>query len=45
MGLGVLDDHHLEHVPGTAPLADMMDAEHHQYHGTHSISIDGKIAV
>ncbi|KAI1617435.1 serine/threonine kinase 16 [Exophiala viscosa] len=33
MGLGVLDDHHLEHVPGTALLTDMLDAEHHQFHG------------
>ena len=27
MGLGVLDDNHLEHVPGTAPLIDVIDAE------------------
>ncbi|KAF1960645.1 serine/threonine kinase 16 [Byssothecium circinans] len=33
MGLGVLEDHHLQHVPGTALLADMIDAQHHQYHG------------
>jgi hypothetical protein len=33
MGLGILDDHKLEHVPGTALLADMIDAEHHQFHG------------
>lgn len=33
MGLGVLEDHHLQHVPGTALLADMVDAERHQYHG------------
>ncbi|KAF2877601.1 serine/threonine kinase 16 [Massariosphaeria phaeospora] len=33
MGLGILDDHHLEHVPGTALLADMVDAERHRYHG------------
>jgi hypothetical protein len=24
MGLGVLEDKHLEHVPGTAPLAEVM---------------------
>lgn len=24
MGLGVLDDNHLEHVPGTAPLIDVV---------------------
>ena len=34
MGLGVLDDKHLEHVPGTALLADMIDARQHRYHGT-----------
>ncbi|KAF2203835.1 serine/threonine kinase 16 [Delitschia confertaspora ATCC 74209] len=33
MGLGILDDHHLDHVPGTALLADMLDAQHHRYHG------------
>ncbi|EHY57324.1 hypothetical protein HRR83_002811 [Exophiala dermatitidis] len=33
MGLGILDDHHLDHVPGTALLADMLDAQHHQFHG------------
>lgn len=33
MGLGVLEDSHLEHVPGTALLADMLDAEQHRYHG------------
>lgn len=27
MGLGVLDDNHLEHVPGTAPLIDVLSAE------------------
>ena len=32
MGLGVLEDKHLQHVPGTALLADMMGARH-QYHG------------
>jgi len=26
MGLGVLEDHHLEHVPGTAPLAELLAA-------------------
>lgn len=34
MGLGILDDRHLEHVPGTALLADMSDAQHHGFHGT-----------
>jgi hypothetical protein len=24
MGLGVLEDKHLEHVPGTAPLAEVL---------------------
>ncbi|OCT54622.1 cycloheximide resistance protein [Cladophialophora carrionii] len=33
MGLGILEDRHLDHVPGTALLSDMMDAEHHQFHG------------
>lgn len=33
MGLGILDDNHLDHVPGTALLTDMLDAEHHQFHG------------
>lgn len=32
MGLGVLEDHHLQHVPGTALLADMMGTQH-RYHG------------
>ena len=32
MGLGVLEDHHLQHVPGTALLADLTGAQH-QYHG------------
>jgi hypothetical protein len=37
MGLGVLEDHHLQHVPGTALLADMVgDSHEHQYHGTSS---------
>lgn len=35
MGLGVLDDKHLEHVPGTALLADMVAATQHEYHGKH----------
>lgn len=26
MGLGVLEDTHLEHVPGTAPLAEVLAA-------------------
>jgi hypothetical protein len=26
MGLGVLEDKHLEHVPGTAPLAEVLAA-------------------
>ncbi|KAJ4291674.1 hypothetical protein N0V90_009569 [Kalmusia sp. IMI 367209] len=34
MGLGVLEDHKLQHVPGTALLADMLGTQHqHQYHG------------
>jgi MFS family permease len=33
MGLGVLEDRHLDHVPGTALLADMLDSERHQFHG------------
>jgi hypothetical protein len=33
MGLGVLEDHHLQHVPGTALLADIVEASQHQYHG------------
>jgi hypothetical protein len=24
MGLGILEDSHLEHVPGTAPLAEVL---------------------
>lgn len=35
MGLGVLEDRHLEHVPGTALLADMLNAQEHRYHGMH----------
>jgi hypothetical protein len=35
MGLGVLEDHHLQHVPGTALLADIVgDSHERQYHGT-----------
>jgi len=33
MGLGILEDNHLTHVPGTALLADMLDTEQHRYHG------------
>ncbi|KAF4629521.1 hypothetical protein G7Y89_g8624 [Cudoniella acicularis] len=34
MGLGVLDDHHLEHVPGTALLTDVFGSDHqHRHHG------------
>lgn len=33
MGLGVLEDRHLEHVPGTTLLADMIHAQQHRYHG------------
>lgn len=33
MGLGILEDHHLQHVPGTALLADMLEERQHQYHG------------
>ncbi|KAK3679515.1 hypothetical protein LTR78_001076 [Recurvomyces mirabilis] len=33
MGLGVLDDRHLEHVPGTALLTDVVDADAHHHHG------------
>ena len=29
MGLGVLDDKHLEHVPGTALLTDVLGADGH----------------
>lgn len=39
MGLGVLEDHHLSHVPGTALLADMLDAEQYRYHGLDSLSL------
>lgn len=33
MGLGVLDDRHLEHVPGTALLTDIVDPLHRHHHG------------
>lgn len=33
MGLGVLEDSHLEHVPGTALLTDVVGADHHHHHG------------
>jgi hypothetical protein len=33
MGLGVLEDHHLQHVPGTALLADIVEASQHQHRG------------
>lgn len=33
MGLGVLEDNHLEHVPGTALLTDVVGADHHRHHG------------
>jgi hypothetical protein len=33
MGLGVLEDGHLQHVPGTALLADMIGSQQHEYHG------------
>ena len=33
MGLGVLADKHLEHVPGTALLTDVIDAQRHHHHG------------
>jgi len=32
MGLGVLDDHHLEQVPGTALLTDVIDSNHQHHH-------------
>jgi hypothetical protein len=41
MGLGVLEDTHLEHVPGTALLTDVVDLgdpEHH-HHGTLDTSL------
>lgn len=42
MGLGVLEDTHLEHVPGTALLTDVVDLgdpEHHQHHGALDTSV------
>jgi len=33
MGLGVLEDKHLEHVPGTALLTDVIDADQHHRRG------------
>lgn len=33
MGLGVLEDSHLEHVPGTALLTDVLDAQQQHRHG------------
>ncbi|KAI1343852.1 MFS general substrate transporter [Xylariaceae sp. FL0016] len=33
MGLGVLEDRHLSHVPGTALLTDIIDADNHHRHG------------
>ncbi|KAK5759259.1 hypothetical protein LTS12_010582 [Elasticomyces elasticus] len=33
MGLGVLEDRHLEHVPGTALLTDSVDANQQHHHG------------
>ncbi|KAI1077829.1 MFS general substrate transporter [Whalleya microplaca] len=34
MGLGVLEDKHLAHVPGTALLTDVLEADHeHHHHG------------
>ena len=31
MGLGVLDDKHLEHVPGTALLAEVEGTDNHRH--------------
>jgi hypothetical protein len=39
MGLGVLDDTHLEHVPGTALLTDVIGADHHHHHGDLDTSV------
>jgi hypothetical protein len=42
MGLGVLGDAHLEHVPGTALLTDVAnlgDPEHHHHHGALDTSL------
>ncbi|OTA99016.1 hypothetical protein M426DRAFT_16868 [Hypoxylon sp. CI-4A] len=33
MGLGVLEDKHLTHVPGTALLTDVAGSDHHHHHG------------
>ena len=33
MGLGVLEDSHLEHVPGTALLTDVIGADNQHHHG------------
>ncbi|KAI0025805.1 MFS general substrate transporter [Xylariomycetidae sp. FL0641] len=33
MGLGVLEDKHLDHVPGTALLTDAIGADHHHHRG------------
>ncbi|KAK3069290.1 hypothetical protein LTR53_012487 [Teratosphaeriaceae sp. CCFEE 6253] len=39
MGLGVLEDSHLEHVPGTAVLSDVLDANSHHHHGNLDTSL------
>jgi len=39
MGLGVLDDRHLEHVPGTALLTDVIGADEHHHHGNLDTSV------
>ena len=39
MGLGVLEDRHLEHVPGTALLTDVVGVDHHHHHGTLDTSV------
>lgn len=33
MGLGVLEDKHLPHVPGTALLTDIIGSDNHHRHG------------
>jgi hypothetical protein len=33
MGLGVLEDHHLEHVPGSSLLADLVRNQEHTFEG------------
>ncbi|KAI2615331.1 MFS general substrate transporter [Hypoxylon sp. NC1633] len=33
MGLGVLEDKHLPHVPGTALLTDVVGSDNHHHHG------------